>query len=60
MLGLGVAVLFAALVTVSLGPVGIAIVLIGAAIFLVAGLQYLLWGWWLGKRIRQQERDGDD
>jgi hypothetical protein len=54
---LALAVGLAAIVTASLGPVGIAIVLIAAGVFVVAGLQYLLWGWWLGKRIRQWDRE---
>ncbi len=44
---------FALLVLAAIGPTAIAVMGIGAAIFAVAGLQYLVWGWWLGPAIRR-------
>ncbi len=44
---------FALLFAAALGPFGIATLVIGIAIFAVVGLQYVVWGWWLGPAIRR-------
>ena len=40
----------------SFGPV----IAIGGIIFLVIGFHYVIWGWWLGKIIQDEERELDD
>ena len=35
------------------------IFIVGAAIFGFTGFHYLLWGWWLGRMIRE-EGEGDE
>ena len=49
----------AVLVFLTLGAFG-SMLLIVAVIFLVAGLHYLIWGWWLGNILRQEELDEQD
>lgn len=31
------------------------VLLLGGLVFVVTGLHYLVWGWWLGDYIRRQE-----
>jgi len=40
----------------SFGPV----IVIGGIIFLLIGCHYIVWGWWLGKIIRDEERGLDE
>lgn len=61
-LALGVAVMIvlalAMVVTLALGiPPLAAAIAIGGGVFALAGLQYLLWGWWLGPKLRRQAED---
>jgi uncharacterized membrane protein len=57
LLALGLAVLvFAGLFLLSGGAVAIAAIAAGA-IFGVAALHYVIWGWWLSGIIRQQVED---
>lgn len=57
---------FSLLALAAIGPIGIAVMGIGVVIFAVAGLQYLVWGWWLGPAIRRdaeaeaERRRGED
>jgi hypothetical protein len=47
----------AALVVVACaGLPGILVLLALAGVAAFIGLQYLIWGWWLGNRIRQEEQ----
>tara|TARA_B100000809_G_scaffold265173_1_gene323175 strand:+ start:1211 stop:1330 length:120 start_codon:yes stop_codon:yes gene_type:complete len=36
------------------------ILLAAGGLFLVAGLHYLVWGWWLGRVIREEESDEEN
>ena len=44
------------LIFLTLGSFGL-ILLAAGGLFLVAGLHYLVWGWWLGNVIREEESD---
>ena len=52
LLGLASAVLF----FLTLGSFG-QVIVIGGIILLVIGFHYLVWGWWLGRVIREEESD---
>jgi hypothetical protein len=61
-LALGVAVMIvlalSTVVTLALGaPPLAAAIAIGGGVFALAGLQYLLWGWWLGPKLRRQAEE---
>ncbi len=44
----------------SIGFIGVA-VLVGGGLFLIVGLHYIVWGWWLGPAIqREVELEEDD
>ena len=47
------------LVFLTLGSFGL-ILLAAGSLFLVAGLHYLVWGWWLGRVIREEESDEEN
>lgn len=58
-LALGVAIMIVAvlamIVTLALGaPPLAAAIAIGGGIFALIGFQYLLWGWWLGPKLRRE------
>jgi hypothetical protein len=58
-LALGVAVaivgVLAMIVTLALGaPPMAAAIAIGGGLFAFVGAQYLLWGWWLGPKLRRE------
>ena len=55
LLGVASAVLF----LLTLGSFG-QVIAIGGMIMLVIGFHYVVWGWWLGKIIRDEERDSDE
>jgi fatty acid desaturase len=65
---LALVVLSAAIAVLSFLTLGFFGAVLGLAFALAAfiGLQYLLWGWWLGpwieraERLREEERDRDD
>jgi hypothetical protein len=65
---LALVVLSAAIAVLSFLTLGFFGAVLGLAFALAAfiGLQYLIWGWWLGpwieraERLRQEGRDGDD
>jgi hypothetical protein len=42
------------------GPAGLFIVLAISGVLMFAALHYLLWGWWLAKRLRDDPDDADD
>ena len=42
------------------GPAGLFAVLAISGVLGFLALHYLLWGWWLAKRIRESEEDGQD
>ena len=50
--GLLLVVICAALFFLTLGSFGIVIV-IGLVVFGIAAMHYFIWGWWLGKMIRE-------
>ncbi len=51
---------YVALVFLSLGFLA-PLVVIGGLVFLFTAFHYLVWGWWLGRVVRQaRENDGDD
>ena len=52
-------VLAAVLTVLTLGYFG-PILLIGLLVFLVIGLQYLLWGWWLERIYRNVPVESDE
>jgi hypothetical protein len=61
-LALGVAVMIvvalAMIVTLAIGaPPLAAAIAIGGGVFALAGVQYLLWGWWLGPMLRRQAEE---
>ncbi len=62
-LALGVGVLIvavlASIVALAMGaPPLAAAIAIGGGVFALVGFQYLLWGWWLGPKLRREaERD---
>jgi drug/metabolite transporter superfamily protein YnfA len=47
------------LIFLTLGSFGL-ILLAAGGLFLVAGLHYLVWGWWLGRVIREEESDEEN
>jgi hypothetical protein len=57
------AILLAAAVGMSLLAVLAALMpwlmLVVVILFVIVGLQYLVWGWWLGQAIRRQEADAN-
>jgi len=58
-LALGVAVAIVAtlamIVTLAIGaPPLAAAIAIGGGVFALVGVQYLLWGWWLGPKLRRE------
>ncbi|MEX2186727.1 MAG: hypothetical protein WD875_08035 [Pirellulales bacterium] len=57
--GLLIVAVLAAIVMLAMGaPPLAAAIAIGGGVFALAGLQYLLWGWWLGPKLRRDaERD---
>jgi hypothetical protein len=61
-LALGVAVMIvvalAMIVTLAMGAPPLAAAIgIGGGVFALAGLQYLLWGWWLGPKLRREAEE---
>ena len=48
-----VAVAFVGLYVLSLGTIGLAVV-VGGGLFLLVGLHYVVWGWWLGPAIHRE------
>jgi hypothetical protein len=54
--GLALAAILTVLTLGYFGP----ILLIGLLVFLVIGLQYLLWGWWMERIYRNVPADADD
>jgi CHASE2 domain-containing sensor protein len=54
--GLALAVVLTFLTVGYFGPV----LLLGAAVFFVIGLQYLVWGWWFERVYRQHEPNRDE
>jgi hypothetical protein len=58
-LALGVAIAIVAtlamIVTLAMGaPPLAAAIAIGGGVFALVGVQYLLWGWWLGPKLRRE------
>lgn len=61
-LALGVAVIviavLATIVALALGSPPLAAgIAIGGGVFTMVGVQYLVWGWWLGPRLRREAED---
>ena len=54
--GLAIAVVLTFLTVGYFGPV----LLLGAAVFAVIGLQYLVWGWWFERIYRQPAQREDE
>jgi hypothetical protein len=55
-----VVIALVALYVLSLGMIGPAVI-IGGGLFLMFGLHYLVWGWWLGPAIqREVEAEEED
>jgi len=52
------ALAFIVLYVLSLGTIGLALV-VGGGLFLIVGLHYIVWGWWLGPAI-QREVDAEE
>jgi dolichol kinase len=49
------------LAMIPLGAFGVFVAAVAVVFALVGGLQYLLWGWWLGPMLRAKVRaDGED
>ena len=42
-----------ALYVLSLGTIGLAVV-VGGGLFFIVGVHYLVWGWWLGPAIQRE------
>ena len=53
-LGAGMAIVLVVVSCAGLAGILVLLALAGVAGFIA--LQYLIWGWWLGKRIRAEER----
>jgi len=57
-----IALLVAAIYGLSLGTAGPALI-IAAGVFALGALHYMMWGWWMGRKIREdveaEERDSD-
>jgi hypothetical protein len=51
--GMFALLLFVVLVVVTMGQI-LPVLLLGGAIFGFAAFHYLVWGWWLGGRIRAE------
>lgn len=56
LMGSGALALIVVLTFLTLGFFG-PLVLIGLGVFLIIGLQYLLWGWWFERIYRSQASD---
>ncbi|HEY4308874.1 MAG TPA: hypothetical protein VGN12_05430 [Pirellulales bacterium] len=51
-----------ALYVLSLGTIGLAVA-VGGGLFMIVGVHYLVWGWWLGPAIQREvaaEEENDD
>ena len=47
-----------ALVMLTGGYLGL-VILVGGGVFAMAGFHYLVWGWWLSKRLSTRRRAAD-
>jgi hypothetical protein len=56
---IGVVVAIVGLYVLSLGTIGLAVV-VGGGLFLLVGLHYVVWGWWLGPAIHRDVEAEED
>ena len=54
-IAVAIVAVLAMIVTLALGaPPLAAAIAIGGGVFALVGVQYLLWGWWLGPKLRRE------